>query len=99
MERNKQLVIQLIIQDMKHEQLVGGLQQLGFQTDLHGSDISAIVAQLLGISENNITNDWLDVYMSFIRQSRQYTITDTGTSLLSLAETCYGFLKDSGIRQ
>jgi len=82
----KQLAIKVIIHDMKYEQLIHGLRDLGFQTDIHGSDLCAVVAELLGIPADDITLDWLDTYMGFIKQAPLYPITDTGDALLPLAE-------------
>jgi len=93
MKTNKDIIIKLLIQDMKHEQLINGMQQLGFESDMHGTDISTIVATLMGIAEDNISEDWMNVYLSFIRKAKEYTISDSGTTLLSLAETCYVFLE------
>jgi len=92
MKSNKDIVIKLLIQDMKQEQLMSGMRELSFQSDLHGSDISAIVAALMGIAEDDISEDWMEMYLSFIRKAKEYIITDSGTSLRSLAETCYVFL-------
>lgn len=89
----KNLIIQLLIEDMKHEQLISGLKNLGFVSEFYGSDLCAVVAELMGIPEENISWDWMDIYMSFIRKAVHYEITDNGKSLLTLAETCYTFLK------
>jgi len=91
-QQNRHLIIQLLVQDMKHEQLVQGLQSLGFNSDIHGSDICAVVAALMGISPENLSWDWLDIYMNFLKQSTAYEVTDTGSSLQELANTCYTFL-------
>jgi len=91
-QSNEHLVIQLLIQDMKHEQLIRGMQSLGFNSNVHGSNISTIVAGLMGIKEDDISWEWMDVYMSFIKQATNYEITDTGSSLQQLANTCYSCL-------
>jgi len=98
MVSNRQLIIQLLIQDMKHEQLVSGLRSLGFDSNLHGSDISAVVAELMGINATDMSMQWMDVYMSFVKKAGDYTITDTGSSLQALAETCYTFLLHTSTR-
>lgn len=90
---NKQLIIELIAQDMKHEQLIDGFYKLGFSSDLHGLNISGVVAELLGIKEENISWDWFEIYMDFLGQAKHYEITSTGKNLRPLAETCYLFLK------
>ncbi len=82
----------LIKEEMKHEQLIQALQQLGFNSDLHGLDISGVVAELMGIPEGNMSWEWFDVYMSFLEQAGHYEITGDGMNLIPLAETCYLFL-------
>ena len=88
----KHLIIELLVQDMKHEQLINGLYKLGFQSDIYGLNISGVVAELLGIKEKDISWEWFEIYMDFIGKAKHYEITGRGKNLLSLAETCYTFL-------
>lgn len=90
--KNKQLIIELLMQDMKHEQLIDGLYKLGFSSDLHGLNISGVVAELLGIKEDDIDSEWFEIYMDFLSQAKHYEICGTGKNLRPLAETCYTFL-------
>lgn len=91
-EKQKQLIIELLVQDMKHEQLIDGLYKLGFSSDLHGLNISGVIAELLGIKEADISWDWFEIYMDFVGQAKHYEICGTGNTLRPLAETCYTFL-------
>lgn len=92
MNKNKSLIIQLIVQDMKHEQLIGGLSNLGLQPDLHRLDICLIVADLMGLSDTNMPSDWMETYMDFLGHAECYEITGDGKNLVPLAEVCYSFL-------
>lgn len=87
MKSNKSLIIQLLLSDMKQEQLIAGLNRLGFKTDLHGSGLSQAVAGLFGIAASDI--GWHELYMACIEQAPDYDITGDGKNLLPLAESCY----------
>lgn len=93
MKTSKPLIIQLLIADMKHEQLVAGLNHLGFESDLHGTDLNGVVAELMGIPEMDMEWDWFDVYMKFLDKASDYPITGDGKNLLPLAEACYEMLE------
>ncbi len=84
---NKNLIIKLIQQDLKHNQLVVGLQKIGLNTDLHNLEIIDIVAHLMGIKE--ISNKWLITYVSFLEQSSKFEVSDSGKDLIPLAKACY----------
>lgn len=77
---------------MKHEQLVAGLGKLGFESDMHGSDLCIVVTDLMGIPEGDMSWDWCDLYVDFLSHAARYEITGEGHNLLPLAETCYTFL-------
>lgn len=88
----KHIILHLLIQDMKHEQLLHALRKAGFKNEVHDMDLSGVVCQLMGIPETDMTWEWSDTYMRFMRQARQYEITGNTQSLQTLAESCYGFL-------
>ena len=92
-DKNKQLVIRLIRQDLKHNQLVYGLEGLGFaDKGLHGLEILEIIAELMEVPEEKITGAWIGTYIEFLERSTDYKITGNGTNLLPLAEECYNVL-------
>jgi hypothetical protein len=99
MEINKNLIIQLLIQDMKHEQLIAALRKLGFESDVHGLKILEIIAGLMGIAEEEITWEWSEGYVDFMCQVRKYKIKGNGENLLPLAEACYKFLSACAERE
>jgi len=64
---NKELIITLIKQDMKHNQLVLGLQQLGLSCDdYHYLQIYRIIAELMGYKKGVIDEKWLGIYLGYI---------------------------------
>jgi hypothetical protein len=92
MKTNKNLIIQLLMQDMKHEQLIAALRKLGFESNIHGLKILEIVAGLMGIAEEEISWEWSEGYVNFMSQVRKYKIKGSGKNLLPLARECYKFL-------
>jgi hypothetical protein len=91
--KHKKLIISLIQQDLKHNQLTQGLLQIGLdQGGMHDLDILSIVAMLMGIPEGSISNRWIDVYVSFMRESHKMEIPTRGENLLPLAQKCYELL-------
>lgn len=86
----KTLIVDLIRQDMKHNQLILGLEKLGISGDYHHNlEIVNIVAQLMGIVQGNIRDEWCDVYFSYIHEAGKYDIEPKGENLRQLAEACY----------
>ena len=84
----KKLTIRLIQQDLKHTQLCDGLRRLGLHDNgLHSLNILPLVAELMGISQTS--DDWEDVYLSFLKKASDYPVSDLGTELMALAGECY----------
>jgi hypothetical protein len=88
-DRNKPLILQLLVADMKHEQLLEGLHRLGFHSELHGSGLSTAVAELMGTRKEDISEEWFEQYMRFLHKATRLEITGNGGNLLPLAELCY----------
>lgn len=72
MKSGKQIIITLIQQDLKHHQLTNGLRSMGFNSDLHTLNIIEVVADLIGVSEEEISEIWMDSYFSFLDQAHLY---------------------------
>lgn len=94
---NRNLIISLIQQDLKHNQLTKGLLQIGLD---HGGDydldILSIVAKLMGVPEENIGNRWIDIYVGFMCEANKIEVSTRGENLFLLAEKCYELLKMDG---
>ncbi len=92
--KNEQLIIDLIQQDLKHCQLIYGLEQLGLQaSSMYHLEILEIIYQLMHISSEK-KNDYLaETYAAFMSMATDYEITSNGESLKSLARDCYYRLK------
>lgn len=89
MKPSKHLIIRLLVNDMKHEQLLTGLHRLGFESDLHGSNLCDVVAELMGKRRGMQGEEWQTLYVQFMEKAGSYTITGNGHNLLPLAEQCY----------
>ena len=90
---NKELIIQLIQQDLKYNQLITGLRKIGFDTDVHTLEIIEVVAQLMGIESGKISDKWTGTYVSFLDQAHHYKISVLSEELKPLAEKCYYLLE------
>lgn len=87
---NQELITALLLKDMKHNQLVLGMEQLGFVgDDYHTLQIYDIVAGLMGLKPGTISNEWSDIYFLFMEKAMEYDIEPLGKNLIPLAEECY----------
>lgn len=93
--KNKDLIISLIHQDLKHNQLISGLENLGLDgEEVHCLSVLEIVFKLMKIPEGEISDKWGELYSNFIEEAQNYSITSKGETLIPLAESCYLQLKD-----
>lgn len=88
----EELIILLIQQDMKHQQLVEYICRAGFETYMHGLDIPHIVAELMGL--NNIPDAWMEIYMKFLGTTVYCPISGKSEIFRELAKECYVLLKN-----
>ncbi len=63
--QKRELIISLIQQDIKHNMLMNGLYNLGLNDNQeYVLDIVSIVAEMMGIENGMVTDEWLDKYHS-----------------------------------
>lgn len=88
---NKELIIALIQQDLKHSQLVSGLDSLGLEaSDKHCLQILEIVSELMGVPvDGEIEFAWGRMYVSLMAEVVHFEVEHTADNLRSYAETCY----------
>lgn len=89
MHSNKELIIHLILQHMRHVQLISLLEKAGFDFEDKLLDISTVVAGMMGIPKDEITDQWLDRYVDFLDMASAYAWDAKGDQLRPLAEICY----------
>ncbi len=57
----KRTILQLLVADIKHNQLLNGLYDMGFyDDDIYTLNIDFIVANMMGVSTISVA--WLDIY-------------------------------------
>lgn len=87
----EELIIKLIQQDMKHQQLVEYICKAGFETELHHLDIAHIVARLMGLQD--IPDRWMEVYINCLGNTVHYPVTNDSGVFRGIAQECYMLLK------
>lgn len=94
---SKSLIISLIQQDLKHNQLILGLERLDFSSEKH--PLPEIIAGLMNIPPDKISDQWYDIYFSFLEKAAALKITETGNNLEELAEECFEMLFNSNTQR
>jgi len=62
---NRDNIIKLIEQDIKHNQLLNGLNEIGLtENERYTLDIVWLVADMMGIEKTKLSERWLDLYHS-----------------------------------
>lgn len=91
--RSKQLIIKLIQQDLKHCQLLYGLNRVGLDGDeKHQLQLFDIIYDLMKVPQS-IEFDWGSTYHHYMKQGLLLEIGSTDTHLKPLAELCYKHLR------
>jgi len=90
----KQEIIQgLILQDLKHNQLIIGLGKMGLEgSEMHNLRILEMVSKLMKVPKA-LQEEWTNAYMLCMEESVNYQITNRGESLKHLAEVSFIKLK------
>ncbi|MFT6443382.1 MAG: hypothetical protein ACJASQ_001165 [Crocinitomicaceae bacterium] len=86
----RELIISLIQQDLKHCQLIVGLDELGLEaSDKHCLGILDIVADLMRVPEGNVEFDWGRTYVTYMAECTGMEVEYKSDSMRPYAETCY----------
>ena len=87
---NKELIISLIQQDLKHCQLIIGLDDLGLEaSDKHSLEMFDIIADLMQVPEGQVESNWAQVYLTYMAESREVEIQHMTTPMKPYAISCY----------
>ncbi len=93
-----ELVIQLILQDLKHNQLVLGLDRLNLDAGYcHFLGILDLVQRLMGVPEE-LMEDFSAIYMAFMQRGVEFSISRSGKELRPLARECYNRLREKKMK-
>ena len=86
---NKDLILILIQQDVKHNQLTTCLSKLGLDPEVHSLEI---VTRLMGVEKGDVSDQWAKIYFSFLDQAYRFKISERAEELKPLAEECHNLL-------
>jgi hypothetical protein len=62
--QSKHIILELIRQDMRYNQFIGLLNNIGIEIYDFQLELMEIVAQLIDLEEDEITDDWMDLYVN-----------------------------------
>lgn len=87
----EEIIIHLIAQDMKHNILTVGLENIGLSgTERFDLDIVSVVARLMCVE--NPSDEWLEVYNNYLVRAGGLKPDFKVKGLNELAKECYNFL-------
>jgi hypothetical protein len=89
---SKEIIIEVIKQDMRYNQYISALQNLGIEVYGFELDFGGIVIKLMKLKE--YPDSWLDLYVTYVSRSSEYEIIPFGNNLYPLDEECYNALKE-----
>ena len=92
---NKDLFIEeLILQDLRHMQLIYGLEAIGFNEEsFHSLELSYCIAELMEMRGDEIFDRFFRVYWDQIEKCKELEMTYSRENLRPLAKECYLELK------
>lgn len=89
-----ELIIELIIQDLKHNQLILGLDRLNLDVGYcHFLGILDLNQWLMGVPDNQM-DGFSATYMAVMHRSLEFPISRTEEELRLLAIECYDILSE-----
>ncbi|SFT89156.1 hypothetical protein SAMN04489724_2597 [Algoriphagus locisalis] len=92
---NKDLLIEeLILQDLRHMQLIYGLEAIGFNEEsFHSLELSYCIADLMGFKGEDLIDGFFTVYWDNLEKCKDFEMTYSRENLRPLAKGCYLELK------
>ncbi|MFO7823959.1 MAG: hypothetical protein R6V72_08465 [Cyclobacterium sp.] len=92
------LIIELILQDLKHNQLILGLDRLNLDAGYcHYLGILDLIQRLMGIPEE-FMDDFSTTYVGYMQRCLEFPITRSGEELRELAVEGYEDLRAMMVR-
>jgi len=82
------VIIELIKEDMRFNQFIAALRKLGVEVYEFDLDLMSIVAKLMEISYEEMTDSWMELYVTEISKCEDVSIESLGQNLYPLAEEC-----------
>lgn len=88
-----ELIIELILQDLKHNQLIVGLERLNLDAGYcHYLGILDLIQKLMG-TPDKLMDAFAATYMEYMKRCLEFPISRSGEELRELATECYECLK------
>ena len=89
-----ELIIELILQDLKHNQLILGLDRLNLDAGYsYYLSIMDLVQRLMDVPDE-LAEDFTACYMAFMNRCLEFPISRSGEELGPFAIECYGLLRE-----
>ncbi|WP_163380147.1 hypothetical protein [Cyclobacterium sp. SYSU L10401] len=89
-----ELIIELILQDLKHNQLILGLDRLNLDAGYcHFLGILDLIQRLMGVSDDEM-DEFSATYMAVMHRSLEFPISRSEEEVRLLAIECYKNLKE-----
>ena len=85
----EELIEELIMADMKHNQLISGLRNVDLHSDDHFLGIYELIATLFGVEKCDGADRYSDAYFWYMGHGDDYPITNMGQEFRPLATECY----------
>lgn len=91
-ERKKELLVSLILDDLVHARLVDGLEALGLPAAFYAHDVPFAVMELMGFNEKQ-QHEIFPRYRVWQEEARHIDISKGNARMRSLAERIYQMLE------
>jgi hypothetical protein len=85
----KEIIIELIKQDMYFNQYIEALSNLGIEIHDYQLELMEVIVKLMNKTEAEITDEWVEKYVLEIEKSKHVPITERGQNLYPLAKESY----------
>ncbi len=93
-----ELIIELIRQNLKHNQLILGLDRLNLDAGCyHYLGILDLIQKLMGVSDG-LMDEFAATYMEYMQRCVEFPISRSGEELRELARECYGSLREMVVK-
>jgi hypothetical protein len=88
-----ELIIELILQDLKHNQLIQGLDRLALDAGYcHYLGLLDLIQKLMGVPDK-LMDEFTTIYMASMDRCLEFPISKSGEELRPLANGCYVLMK------
>ena len=87
-----EVIVEIIRQDMRINQYLSALRKLGIEIYNLDIDLTHIVARLMNLDNEKITDSWIELYTTKLMECKRLPLKSLGQNLYPLAKECYNAL-------